>query len=53
MIFGRLQLDAAGRHDEVSQLVRPLRAVKMIVTRRHKFSKSGVAKLDVRWRCLL
>ena len=53
MMFGLLQLDTAGRHDEVSQLVRFLQAVEMIVTRRHKFSKSGVAKLNVRWRCLL
>jgi hypothetical protein len=48
----REQLDTAGRHDEVSQLVRFLQAVEMIVTRRHKFSKSGVPMLVVRWHCL-
>ena len=53
MMFGLPQLDTARRHDEPNRLVRFLQAVEMIVTRRHKFSKSGVAKLDVRWRRLL
>ena len=42
MMFGLLQLDTAGRHDEVSQLVRFLQAVEMIVTWRHKTSKIRV-----------
>ena len=41
MMFGLLQLDTAGRHDEVSQLVRFLQAVEMIATWRHKTSKIG------------
>jgi hypothetical protein len=53
MMSGLLQRNMARRHGEVSQQVRFLQAVEMIVTRRHKFSKRGVAKLDVRWRCLL
>jgi len=39
MMFGLLQLDTAGRHDEVSQLVRFLQAIEMIATWRHKTSK--------------
>ena len=53
MIFGLPQLDIARLQDAANQLVRFGQAVEMIVTRRHKFSKSWVAKLDVRWRCLL
>jgi len=52
MMFCLLQLATAGRHDEVSRLVRFLQAVEMTVTRRHNFSKSGLARLDVRWHCL-
>jgi len=51
-MFGLLQLDMARLHDAANRLVRFLQAVEMTVTRRHNFSKSGLARLDVRWHCL-
>ena len=47
-MFGRPQQDKARRHGEVNQPADFLQAIEMIVTRRHKISKSRVAKLEVR-----
>ncbi len=47
-MFGRPQQDKARRHGEGNQPADFLQAIEMIVTRRHKTSKTGVAKLEVR-----